>query len=78
MCSIYYTKNFDFSQALPGREALCFVRLGQIFHISVKFKPFCRAVTASILEANNIKRIYTRDRDFRKFPYLKLVDPVSG
>ncbi len=34
------------------------------------------AVIASILEANNIKKIYTHDRDFFKFPFLKPVDPV--
>ena len=33
------------------------------------------AITASILEANGIQKVYTHDRDFWKFPGLKPVDP---
>jgi toxin-antitoxin system PIN domain toxin len=36
------------------------------------------AVIASILEANGIRKIYTHDRDFWKFPYLKPVDPLTA
>lgn len=36
------------------------------------------AVTASILEANGIKTIFTNDRDFWKFPALKPVDPFRA
>ena len=35
------------------------------------------AVIASILEANGIRRIYTNDRDFWKFPFLKPADPFA-
>jgi uncharacterized protein len=35
------------------------------------------AVTASILEANGIRTIYTNDRDYWKFPALKPVDPFK-
>ena len=36
------------------------------------------AVTASILEANGIRTIYSNDRDFWKFPALKPIDPFAG
>jgi uncharacterized protein len=36
------------------------------------------AVTASILEANGIKKIHSHDRDFWKFPYLKPMDPLTN
>ena len=35
------------------------------------------AVTASILEANSVKTVYTNDRDFWKFPGLKPNDPFK-
>lgn len=35
------------------------------------------AVIASILEANGIRKLYTHDRDFWKFPYLKPIDPFA-
>ena len=35
------------------------------------------AVTASILEANGIRTLYTNDRDFWKFPNLKPIDPFK-
>lgn len=34
------------------------------------------AVLASVLEAHGVSRLYTHDRDFWKFPYLKPVDPL--
>jgi toxin-antitoxin system PIN domain toxin len=30
---------------------------------------------AALLKSNGIKRLYTRDRDFRRFEFLKVVDP---
>ena len=35
------------------------------------------AVIASQLEANGIKTIYTNDADFKKFPYLKVKNPLQ-
>lgn len=35
------------------------------------------AVIASILEAHGIRKIYTHDRDFWKFPFLKPIDPFA-
>lgn len=32
---------------------------------------------ASLLREQGVKRIYSRDRDFLKFPFLKVVDPFS-
>lgn len=34
-------------------------------------------VIASILEAHGVKKLYTNDRDFWKFPYLKPVNPFE-
>lgn len=34
-------------------------------------------IVASILEAHGVKKIYTNDRDFWKFPYLKPVNPFE-
>lgn len=36
------------------------------------------AIISSQLEANGIRKIYTNDRDFWKFPELRPVDPLSG
>jgi len=36
------------------------------------------AVTASILEANGVRTVYTNDRDFWKFPGLKPIDPFKN
>jgi toxin-antitoxin system PIN domain toxin len=35
------------------------------------------AVTASILEANGVRTLYTNDRDFWKFPALKPINPIK-
>lgn len=32
---------------------------------------------AAILQANGVRRLYTRDSDFRKFPFLEVVDPLA-
>ena len=34
--------------------------------------------TAVLMRENNIRRICTRDRDFRRFPFLEVVDPVDS
>ena len=52
-----------------------FVRLTG--ELSIKGNLVPDALLASLLEANGVKRLYTRDRDFRKFDYLEPVDPVS-
>lgn len=33
---------------------------------------------ATILRQNGVKTIYTADADFRKFPFLEVVDPFAG
>lgn len=33
------------------------------------------ALIASQLEANGVKKLYSNDRDFRKFSYLRVTDP---
>jgi uncharacterized protein len=35
------------------------------------------AVIASQLEANGVKKLYSNDRDFRKFNYLRVIDPFA-
>lgn len=35
------------------------------------------AHVAALARAHGIRIIYTHDRDFRKFPFLKVVDPVA-
>ena len=35
------------------------------------------AHVAALARAHGIRTIYTRDRDFRKFPFLLVVDPVG-
>jgi uncharacterized protein len=49
--------------------------LTEEFHLRGNLIP--DAVTASILQANGIKKIYTHDRDLWKFPALKPVDPFE-
>ena len=34
--------------------------------------------TAVIMREHGVSRICTRDTDFRRFPFLKVVDPLSG
>jgi hypothetical protein len=33
--------------------------------------------TAALMRENGIKRIYTRDTDFHRFPFLEPIDPVT-
>jgi predicted nucleic acid-binding protein len=47
-------------------------------HMAIRGNLLPDAVTASILEANGVKTIYTNDRDFWKFPALKPVDPFEA
>ena len=35
------------------------------------------AHVAALAKVHGIRTIYTHDRDFRKFPFLKVVDPVA-
>lgn len=35
------------------------------------------AHVAALAKAHGVRTIYTHDRDFRKFPFLKVVDPVA-
>ena len=35
------------------------------------------AHTAILMREHGIRRIYSRDRDFRKFPFLEMVDPLA-
>ncbi|MCE2520699.1 MAG: PIN domain-containing protein [Alphaproteobacteria bacterium] len=32
---------------------------------------------AALLRVHDVRTIYTRDRDFLKFPFLKVIDPVA-
>ena len=36
------------------------------------------AHTAALMRENGIRRIYTRDTDFHRFPFLEPVDPMAG
>jgi toxin-antitoxin system PIN domain toxin len=54
---------------------LIFVRLTQEFPI--KGNLIADAVVAATLETHGVKKLYTRDRDFRKFIFLKPIDPLS-
>lgn len=35
------------------------------------------AHTAILMREHGIRRIYTRDTDFRRFPFLEVIDPVA-
>ncbi len=52
-----------------------FAKLSQ--RLAPRGKAVPDAVLASVLEAQGVSRLYTHDRDFWKFPYLKPVDPVG-
>jgi toxin-antitoxin system PIN domain toxin len=52
-----------------------FEKLNKTIHLRGNLVP--DAVLASILESNGIHRLYTHDRDFWKFPYLKPIDPFA-
>ena len=32
---------------------------------------------AAILKQNGVTRLYTADRDFRRFDFLKVIDPIG-
>jgi len=34
--------------------------------------------TAMLMREHGIREIYTRDTDFHRFPFLKVIDPVAG
>ncbi|MBI4513045.1 MAG: PIN domain-containing protein [Gemmatimonadetes bacterium] len=36
------------------------------------------AGTAILMREHGIRRIYTRDADFHRFPFLEVVDPLAG
>jgi toxin-antitoxin system PIN domain toxin len=36
------------------------------------------AHTAVLMREHGIREIYTRDTDFHRFPFLKVIDPVAG
>ena len=36
------------------------------------------ARTAILLREHGVRRIYTRDTDFHRFPFLEVVDPIAG
>jgi toxin-antitoxin system PIN domain toxin len=36
------------------------------------------AHTAILMREHGIRRIYTRDSDFHRFPFLEILDPLSG
>ena len=36
------------------------------------------AHTAALMREHGIRRIYTRDTDFHRFPFLEPVDPMAG
>ncbi len=35
------------------------------------------AHTAVLMREHGVRRIYTRDADFRRFPFLEPIDPLS-
>lgn len=62
------------SMLVPSLESWTILsRMTTEFHLRGNLIP--DAVTASILEANGIRTLYTNDRDFWKFPTLTPVDP---
>jgi toxin-antitoxin system PIN domain toxin len=48
---------------------------GQIPHLSGNL--FHDAQTAVLMREHGIKRIYTRDTDFHRFPFLEPIDPLA-
>jgi toxin-antitoxin system PIN domain toxin len=60
----------------PSRESwLIFQRYSQEMKLTGNLVT--DAVIASQLEANGVKKLYSNDRDFRKFSYLKVIDPFQ-
>jgi uncharacterized protein len=47
------------------------------FQMKLRGNLVTDAVIASQLEANGVKKLYSNDRDFRKFDYLKVIDPFA-
>jgi len=47
-------------------------------YFSVRGNHVPDAHLATILRQNGVKTIYTADADFRKFPFLEVVDPFAG
>jgi predicted nucleic acid-binding protein len=36
------------------------------------------AHTAALMREHGIRRIYTRDTDFHRFPFVEPIDPMTG
>ncbi len=81
------TKAWDFTEAILCSPSLGILAAGER-HIDVaaeviKDLPFLSgnilhdAQTAILMQEHGIKRIYTRDTDFHRFPFLEPIDPVA-
>ena len=73
-------------ESLQSASHVRFISEGEDFWDS--YKQSCEGINvrgnlvpdahiASLLYEHGIKRIYSRDHDFRKFPFLKVMDPFS-
>jgi predicted nucleic acid-binding protein len=48
----------------------------QVPHLEGNLMP--DAHTAVLMREHGIRRIYTRDTDFHRFPFVEPVDPMAG
>ena len=55
-------------EVLTGMIAAASHLRGNILH---------NAHTAALMKEHGIERIYTRDTDFHRFPFIKVIDPIA-
>lgn len=69
--------DFPYLTMLSPSRASFEILLGYANRMPLRGNLMTDAVIASQLEANGIKTIYTNDGDFKKFPYLKVKNPLQ-
>jgi toxin-antitoxin system PIN domain toxin len=80
-------KAWDFVQAILSSPSLGFLNAGERHAIvakevitsipSLSGNILYDAQTAILMKEHGISRIYTRDTDFYRFPFLEPIDPVA-
>jgi hypothetical protein len=62
---------------LPTERHLAVLReiIAEVPHL--RGNIFHDAHTAALMKEHGIERIYTRDTDFYRFPFIKVIDPVA-
>lgn len=63
---------------LPGERHVDVVRRTIREHPDLRGNILHDAHTAILMREHGLRRIYSRDQDFRRFPFVELVDPGQG